>query len=106
MQLILLLLLLLSGSPDLKNFAPLLDGISSEEEGGLGDVLKGAEQLAQLASAFSSDNIPRPTANANKIEEVAPADGGAPPVFPLAPVSAIADGAIAGCLSRYISVGE
>lgn len=107
MQLILLLLLLFSGSSDIKNFAPLLGGMTGEGDGGgLSGVIEQAEQIARIASAFSPD-----TGAATPAEEVAAPVGQSAESqdnhpFPLAPVSSIADEPIASCLSRYISLGN
>lgn len=105
MQLILLLLLLISGSKNFSEVRPLIEEMAG---GDAARMLDEVESLTQLASAFN----PPPQGGNQPFEESPGAqtsqDGAAcaPDVFPLAPISNIADEGITYCLSRYISTGQ
>lgn len=93
MQLALLLvLLLLGGTKNMEEFRPLIEGIAGE---GASEMLKEAEQLSSVVSAFSQPTSDRVESAGQKPAESA--------MFPLAPVSEIADEGITYCLSRYMS---
>ena len=115
MQLLLILLLLMSGSPDLKNITPLIEGAVGEEASGiLGEV----EQLSRIASAFapqggggqSGGQAAEPLMSSASAGACPPPQGqpsgGADCGFPLAPISRLADEKITYCLARYISSGQ
>ena len=90
MQLILLMLLLLSGKTDIGAVVPLIEQVAGGEGKALIDEVTG---VAQAVKALS----PAPAA-----EGAAPAEG-AGAAFPLSPVAGLADADIAGALSAYIS---
>ena len=116
MQLLLILLLLMSGSPDFKNITPLIEGAVGEEASGiLGEV----EQLSRIASAFAPQGAGRqdishadvePLMSSASAADCSPPEGqspaGADCGFPLAPISRLADEKITYCLARYISSGQ
>ncbi len=97
MQLILLLLMLLSGTQSLPDIKPLLSGAVGD---GSSDLLNEAEQLARIASAFSPRREEKPAESAGgRVSHDADA-------FPLEPVSNIADEGITYSLSRYFAAGR
>ncbi len=77
-------------------FRPLIEQIAGD---GASDMLKEAEQLSAVVSAFggaSAEGAPSFKSSA------APAGEG----FPLAPVAGIADEGITYCLARYMASGN
>lgn len=115
MQLLLILLLLMSGSPDFKNITPLIEGAVGEDASGiLGEV----EQLSRIASAFaphgtgeqSDGQAGEPLMPSASAGACPPPQGqspaGADCGFPLAPISRLADEKITYCLARHISSGQ
>lgn len=116
MQLLLILLLLMSGSPDFKNITPLIEGAVGEDASGiLGEV----EQLSRIASAFAPQGAGRQDISHADVEPLMSSasagacpppqgqpSGGADCGFPLAPISRLADEKITYCLARYISSGQ
>ena len=115
MQLLLILLLLMSGSPDFKNITPLIEGAVGEDASGiLGEV----EQLSRIASAFapqggvgqSAGQAGEPLMPSASAADCSPPEGqspaGADCGFPLAPISRLADEKITYCLARHISSGQ
>ena len=87
MQLILLMLLLLSGKTDIAAVAPLIEQVAGGEGKALIDEVN---SVAQAVKALSP----------------APAAEGAGAAFPLSPVAGLADADIAGALSAYIASGQ
>ena len=105
MQLILILLLLMSGPKNFSEVRPLIEEMAG---GDAARMLDEVESLTQLASAFSlppqGDNQPF-----GEFHGAQTSQGGAAcasDVFPLAPISNLADEGITYCLSRYISTGQ
>ena len=105
MQLILLLLLLISGSKNFSEVRPLIEEMAG---GDAARMLDEVESLTQLASAFNPSpqggNQPFDESHGAQTSQAGAA--GQPDVFPLAPISNIADEGITYCLSRYISTGQ
>lgn len=95
MQLALLLILLLAGgSKGMEEFRPLIEELAGD---GAAEMMKEAEQLSSVVSAFGR------SVGGNEAESAAAGESG---VFPLAPVAEIADDGITCCLSRYIASGR
>lgn len=103
MQLILLLLLLMSGSSNLQEVKPLLKEVAGEDAAKMLDEVEG---LTQLAAAFAPSKAaaPNPDCAVPSQDDAPQGPQGEP--FPLAPISNIADEGITYCLSRYISTGQ
>lgn len=101
MQLILLLLLLMSGPSAIKDVKPLIEGVVGDDLSGL---FGQAEGLGDIVSALASASSPAATA-ASCANDV-PSGHEAHDFFPLAPVAGIADEGITYSLSRYISTGQ
>lgn len=98
MQLILLLLLLMSGPSAIKDVKPLLEGVAGADAA---KMLEEVEGLADIASAFNFAN-----GGGTPVADVPPPQSDKQDFFPLAPIAGIADEGITYSLSRYISTGE
>lgn len=96
MQLVLLLLLLMSGGTAFNEVKPLI----SLAGGDFADMLEEAEELTQLVTALSgAKSAPAPASGSDSPPEFQSQS------FPLAPISRVADEPITRSLARYISTG-